>query len=242
MERKKYLFAILMLTLSLTITAQTSQNIYQAYTQGNMARWKTIIDSLQAKPWLPSGALLDLINYQYGYIAYCLGNDRKSEAREYLKKASANLEKLKARNYEPSMIYAYKSAFVGFEIGLAWYRAPFIGTKSLEYAQKAVELDEKNPLALIQLGNIAYYTPEVMGGSKIKALEFYTKALKIMESSSQGNQQNWNYLNLMVTLITVYFDLNQPQKARELCKKTLTIEPQFQWLRKEICAEILTKL
>lgn len=130
-----------------------------------MNKWKHALDSIDDLKQQNDKELLDLINYQYGYVAWCIGSNKTGGANKYLKKATVNLGKLELKNNE-SMFYAYKAAFVGFKIGLAKYKAPFIGKNSLVYAKKSVTIDASNVLGYMQLGNIYYYMPKIFGGSK----------------------------------------------------------------------------
>ncbi|MDP4186882.1 MAG: hypothetical protein Q8905_02450 [Bacteroidota bacterium] len=197
------------------------------------------MDSVDALKQKNDKVFLDLINYQYGYIAWCIGSNKTDEAKKYLKKATGNLEKLELKNYNESMLYAYKAAFVGFEIGLAKYKAPFIGMNSLEYAKKSVSIDALNALGYMQLGNIYFYMPKFFGGSKSEALVYYLKALKLMESSKEYKTANWNYLNLLATIISAYMELNQYKEAKKYCIKTLTIEPGFDWVKNNLYPNVI---
>ncbi len=239
MERKKYILIVLLSVLSFFVFGQNNKAIYKAYASGNMNKWKLAMDSIDALKKKTDKDLLDLVNYQYGYIGWCIGNKKTDEAEKYLKKAIDNLEKLEQKKYKESMLYAYKSAFIGFEIGLASYKAPFIGMKSMEYAKKSVSMDALNALGYLQLGNIYYYMPKTFGGSKSEALVYYLKALKLMESSKEYTTSNWNYLNLMATIISTYIELNQYEKAKKYCIKALTIEPGFDWVKNNLYPKVL---
>lgn len=228
--------------LNCSLYAQNNKLIYKAYTNSNMNQWKHSMDSMNVIKQKTNKELLELINYQYGYIGWCISNKKTVEAEKYLEKASLNLKQLEQKKYNLSMLYAYKAAFVGFEIGLSPYKAPFIGPKSLEYAQKSISLDSLNTLGYMQLGNIAYYTPEILGGSKTEALKHYLKALKIMEKNSELKTHNWNYLNLLGTIIKAYMDLNRNQAAKEYCIKTLSVEPGFDWVKNQLYPQVLKKL
>lgn len=242
MEGKKHILITMLMLQSILVFGQNNESIYNAYRSGDMHKWRYAMDSIEAVKQKTDQELLDLINYQYGYIAWCIGNKKNHEAKKYLKKATDNLEKLEPKKYKTSMLYAYRAAFVGFEIGLALYKAPFIGPKSLEYAQKSIRTDTLNAIGYIQLGNIAYYTPAILGGSKNEALAHYLKALKIMEASSEFKTNNWNYLNLLATLISAYMDLNQYETSKHYCLKTLAIEPGFDWVRNNLYPQVIKKL
>ena len=101
MERPKYIIAVIFLLL-FTVTDSYCGNrerIYNAYISGNMDNWKRIIDEMENSKNMGSGAILELVNYQYGYIAWCMGEDNKKEARDYLELAEKNLDILENRGY-----------------------------------------------------------------------------------------------------------------------------------------------
>lgn len=241
MERTKYLLILLCLFHGVLL-GQNHPSIYSAYISGNMSRWQYSMDSMETAQLKSDEATLDLINYQYGYIAWCISQNRMDEATVYLQKSRANLNRLEQKKYRLSLLYAYKAAFVGFEIGVSPFKAPFIGSESLEYAEKSVQLDASNALGYVQLGNIAYYTPIIFGGSKTEALGYYLKALKIFESNKILDSQNWNYLNLLAIIINAYIELNQYDKANEYCIKTLAVEPRFDWVKNSLYPQVLKNL
>ena len=51
-----------------------------------MSNWKIIIDKMESKPDKSEIFILELVNYQYGYIGWCLENDDKVQAKKYLKR------------------------------------------------------------------------------------------------------------------------------------------------------------
>ena len=186
---------------------------------------------------------LDLINYYYGgYIAWCIDNDRKQDAESYIEKSELLISELERSRYELSTLYAYKAAFIGFNLGLSPYKAPFIGPQSISYARRSVEIDPKNPFAVLQLGNISYYTPGVFGGSKKEAMQHYLKALSLMEQQVHQTVTNWNYLNIFPTVIMAYMEQGEYNKARYYCERALTIEPRFTWVRNNIYPEVLKQV
>ncbi len=242
MERKKYFLIIIIFAYCTALSGQNNGSIYKAYISGNMARWKSAMDSIDAVKQKSSKEILDLINYQYGYIAWCISNNYSDQAERYLGKARENLQLLEQKSYNVSMLNAYKAAFIGFDLGLSPLKAPFIGPKSIDYAKKSVALDPMNPLGYLQLGNIAYYAPKLVGGSKTDAMGHYLKALNLMEKNPHQTVQNWNYLNLFVTLINAYSDSGKDQIALEYCLKALAAEPEFDWVKESLYPQIVKKV
>ncbi|HNT70231.1 MAG TPA: hypothetical protein PK891_02280 [Bacteroidales bacterium] len=241
MERKSYTILIILFFISFNLFSQNNKKIYEAYIRGKMNDWQELIDSLNNSKYLTNRAKLDLINYEYGYIAWCIDNEKNDEAKSYLKRAQKRLEYLENISYNTSMINAYKAAFIGFEIGINPYKAPLIGMKSQSYANKAIEIDPNNYFAYLQLANIYYYAPAIAGGSKVKAMDYYLKALNIIERNPEMLKNNWNYLNLLVTIINCYIDNKQYDKALQYAKKVLKIEPNFLWVKNQIYPELIKK-
>lgn len=221
---------------------QNNSSIYRAYVIGDMGKWKKTMDSLENVIPKTNKEKLDLINYQYGYIAWCIDKNKDAEAEVYLEKTQVLLKHLEKQNYSLSMLYAYKAAFIGFEIGISPYKAPFIGSESLRFARQSLALDSQNAFAYVQLGNIAFYTPQLFGGSKSEAMEHYEKAIRIMEEEGKQLLINWNYLNLLATTINAYMKFEKYNNAKNLSVKTLYIEPNFEWVKNELYPQILKKL
>ncbi len=234
MERKKYILIVLFMLLVCSLTGQ-KKAIYKAYISGDMTEWKSIMEANRAQT---NEQKLELINYHYGYIAYCIDMDKNDEAKGYMQKAEKLIAELEKKQYKLSMLNAYKSAFVGYKIGLAPYKAPFIGQESLAFANKSVALDADNYMGNVQLGNIAFYTPSLFGGSKKEAIKHYIKALETVEKYPDFISSNWNYLNLLATIINAYYDIEDYEKAEDYCQKTLAIEPEFDWVKNQLYPKI----
>lgn len=242
MERQTYLFVTLFLLLSTFLFGQNNPIIYEAYKKSDMKQWKKTTDSLEYHFLKTSTGKLELINYHYGYIAWCIDQDKIKEAKYYIKKAEVLIQKLEENRFGLSMIYAYKAAFVGFKIGISPYKAPFIGAQSSSFVEKSLSLDSSNALSHALLGNIAYYKPVVFGGSKKEAINHYLNAERIMEADRAVTLNNWNYLNLLGTIIQFYVETKQYIKAQDYCEKTLSIEPEFDWVKNKLYPQVLKGL
>ncbi len=246
MERPHYLIALLITVLliaPLLPKAQSSNReaIYSAYINGRMDLWKGVTDRLEREQPRQADQLLELINYQYGYIAWCLGNKRNSEAREYLHKAEANLDRLEKINPNSAELFGYKAAFVGYRIGLNPVKAPLIGHRSTDFANKAIALDPNCPLGYIQLANSQYYRPAAVGGSKTNGIANYRKALKIMERNLDFLTKNWLYLNLLLTLAQACEETGKAEEAIGFYQRILQEEPGFLWVKNQLYPQLLQK-
>ncbi|HUX96176.1 MAG TPA: hypothetical protein VMV47_10635 [Bacteroidales bacterium] len=206
-----------------------------------MDKWKSVIDRMEIIKDRSDELTLELLNYQYGYIGYCLEYNKKDEAKRYYSLAENNLETLEKGNREKSIINAYKSAFYGFRISFNAFSAPINGPRSLDYAKLALKQDSDNYLAYIQYANGYFNMPSAFGGSKKIALAFYQKARLILEKDPGQNQGDWNYLKLLTLIAQTYTELEDYNSAVKTYENILRIEPGFTYVRDEKYPELLKK-
>ncbi len=235
MERPKYISIIVLLCLFTSIYANTYQEkIYDSYITNNMLQWKTVVDEIEKKPALSNLQRLELLNYQYGYIGWCIGQKRTEEAKAYLQLAEKHIDILENRKYQIPTLHAYKAAFYGYKIGLNPVKATYLGPKSIWHVKKSLQDDENNIFAHLQYGNIYYYMPAIFGGSKETAKNYYLKVEKHYQTYPKFKIKNWNYINLLITLTNTYIALNQHERAMEYFTKIKTFEPNCVWIESEI--------
>ena len=241
MERKKYLSIILLLCPLLLLGNTYSDRIYRAYAKGDMTLWKTTMDEMQAAKNPDNRFSLELLNYQYGYIGWLLSIGEKDQAKQHLKQSQTIIKRLEEASFNLSMVYAYKAAFVGFEIGIHPYKAPFIGPDSYDYVEKSLAYNPDNYFAHLQKANIQYHTPALFGGSKQEALKHLLKALTLYEQTPQ-EKKDWNRLNMLGSLIVFYTEQKDYSNAKRYCEKALTLEPDFAWVKNELYPQTLEKI
>jgi len=233
MERTKYLLILIMLLCLLMYCgahcSEEHPDIYQAYISGNMQLWKQTLHTLEDNKSHSPDEQLQIIDYHYGYIGWCLSQNREEEARTHLRRAKALLKPLEQAGFRLSLLYAYKAAFAGFEIGLSPIKAPIIGPQSIAWAKKSVALDSTLAMGYLQLGNIAFYSPKMFGGSPAEGVKQYEKALQMAEKSSGLSEKSWHYLHILETLINACLDEKQTEKAHRYIRKIERFEPAFNW-------------
>jgi len=137
--------------------------------------------------------------------------------------------------------YAFKGAFYGYKIGLSPVKAPFLGQKSMDNIDLALEFGPERPQGWIEKGNALFYMPKSFGGSKEKALEAYKKAIRFMEGDPESLPYNWVYLNVLMVLGQSYEKTEKPKLAGSTYKKILKIEPDFSYVRDELYPAFLQK-
>jgi hypothetical protein len=243
MERTKYiLIFIFCLCFYPDLKSNYRSDIYDAYDFNDMKDWKKLIDKLDSVENKADNVVLELVNYQYGYIAWCIGNKKNEEAETYLARAEKNIENLESKKYNLSMINAYKSAFYGYRIGLNTLLAPFIGLKSSECAKMSIKLDSTNPFGFIQYANIQFYMPAVFGGSKAEALKYYLKAKMLMEKKPGFIPEDWNYISLLTIIGKVYWALDDLQTTKIYFENIMKITRKYDWVKKEMYPQLLNEI
>jgi tetratricopeptide (TPR) repeat protein len=240
--RNKIITVFFLLLSSPAVFADNKSDIYSAYINNRMDIWKSIIDKMESSAPKDNEFILELTDYQYGYVGYCIGFDKDDEARKYLTLAEKNIDELEKAGYKLSVINAYKSAFYGFRIALNKLSAPFNGPKSLSYAKKAIAIDSANYSGYVQYGNAHFYMPAAFGGSKQVAFENFDKARKLMEGDPALTKNNWNYISLLVTIAQSYTYLDEYEKAKNEYENILRIEPGFLYVRDELYPKLLSKM
>ncbi len=239
MERKKYISLVISFFITVSCLASTNQEkVYLAYVQNTMSEWKKVIDNLEKTPLTNNQTRLELLNYQYGYIAWCLGQKNYDEATVYLQRAEKHIDILDKKKYKPADLHAYKAAFYGYKIAITPFKASYLGPKSIWHVKKALQIEPDNMFALLQYGNIYYYMPAIFGGSKETASQYYLKVEKWYEKHPKQRSANWNYINLLVTLTNTYIALEQKAKATEYYNKILTAEPTSTWIQQDILPQL----
>ena len=243
MGQKKHKIAVLLLIIALAQAGITSgQDIYPAYIRNRMDEWRAIIDRLQTVENKAGTRILELVNYQYGYIGYCITFDRKEEARKYLDQAEENILILEKLKFRLSDIYAYRSAFYGFKMKINPVTVPYYGLKSIKYAKLALDLDSNNYMAHIQNGYVYCNMPASIGGSVQKGLSYYLKARELLEKDQAGLAGNWNYLNLLTLIAQSYSSVNDYPMARSTYEFILRLEPGFIYVRDDLYPQLLKKM
>ncbi len=243
MERKKnWLIAALLLLTFAQARADYRSDIYSAYINNRMELWKSVIDRINSQPDKSDDLLMELLNYQYGYIGYCIGFDKKDEARIYLNIAQKILDLLEKKKYNPGVINAYRSAFYGFRIGLNPVTAPVNGLKSIDCAKTAIKLDPGHYLGYVQQGNIQFYMPSTFGGSKKEALQHYLKARELLEKDPASIKGNWNYLSLLVVIGQTHTYLKDYSSAQKVYEFIMHTEPGFTYVRDDLYPKLLKQM
>jgi tetratricopeptide (TPR) repeat protein len=127
-------------------------------------------------------------------------------------------------------------------MGLNILSVPINGFKSIEYAKSAIERDKENYFGYVQYGNIQFYMPSSLGGSKKEGIDFYLKAREILERDIANTKENWNYLSLLIVIGQSYYYINDYASAKAVYENILLLEPGFIYVRDELYPHLLKRM
>jgi len=219
------------------------KEIYQAYLDSRMDRWKMVMEEMEAEYRRDpdNGLLYEMCEAYYGYIPWCISVKKKQEAERLLGRAEELIEILLQKESGNARATSLRGAFYGFRVGLEPLKAPFYGRKSYEANEKALELDPEEPQAWMEKANIAFYKPAIFGGSDREAVPLYEKAVRLFESIPGRTENNWIYLNCLAGFGIACEETGEITRAGEVYRKLLRLEPTFKWVRDELYPEYLQK-
>jgi len=209
-------------------------HIYEAYVLNNMPRWAQAVTSLETayRSNYDEEILYDLLLAHYGLIGYYLGNDREREGAVLLDRAQALLRQLESSPDYRAQAYAFEAAFQAFRISLQPMQVLSIGPRSVQAANRAVESNQRYARAWIEKGNIMFFAPSPFG-SKKKAIDFYQRAIRIMEENMHP-AHHWLYLSTLVSLANSFEKTGNIRMALQTVEKALQFEPRFRYAREEL--------
>jgi len=116
------------------------------------------------------------------------------------------------------------SIVLGHHIGLDFSKAMSFGPKSGEYADKALAIDDENPIALMAKGINLHYTPAFFGGSNKEADIMLTKA--IVNFKQEGQSSSWGLADAYAWRGTVRMDMGNSDDAMMDAKAAMAITPK----------------
>ena len=126
---------------------------------------------------------------------------------------------------QPSMIPYPELVLAGIECHM---KGMFLGMKSNSLIDDALELQPTSPLVQKLYAGSKLYTPEMFGGDPREATESFAVAIEIYEGG-EDTLNNWLYLDSMMGLSMAYRKTDQQDKAIQVLKKAISIEPDYKW-------------
>jgi len=216
--------------------AHFEQHLYNSYVDGNILDWEEIITKMKASylEERQTELLYSLCFAQYGYIGYCIDRDLEKEAKECLRDARKNANELDILYNGRHDVLALQGALLGYQIMLSKFSAMYLAPKTFKLINTASASSDTYFNCSLEIGNMRYFTPKFLGGSKEEAISYYKNAVEIIENSSLKEEHNWIYINTVLFLANAYYETDSRDLACELYERILNYEPKINWLRDEM--------
>lgn len=213
--------------------------IYDSYARGEMGGWRSTIEEME-KEYERTGSealLHELVLSQYGFIGYCLKEDMKKEASYHLERAVANLETLKGSRPGSAELMALEGAFMGYEMGIHKLKAMVLGPKAKDKIDGAVAKDPGIVRTLLEKANQLNFSPRIVGGDREEAIEYYKKAVRLIEADTKNLRKNWIYVNTVVVLAFAYEQLGNNAHACALYEKLIEYDSNITWVKDDLYSD-----
>jgi tetratricopeptide (TPR) repeat protein len=211
---------------------------FESYKAGSMAPWPGLIAEMERVKSTDLAWQTEMVKAMYGLVGYQIGSKNKDLAREYVNKADNYLDRLLDDHPNNAQLHSLSGALYGYKIALAFYKAPFLGPKSIYHIEKSIELDPAEPMGYIEKGNSLLYRPAVFGGDKNQALVYYKKALKLMESRNIV-KCNWQQMLLRAFILKTLYETNQTAEAKIFIDSMQKDYGSMIWIKQFVGANLM---
>ena len=237
----KTLLAAALLVLTLLASGSDRETyrcqLFNAYLKGDMSRWLQWAQEIEAEHPDDHEWILLALQARYGLIGYYFGTKQEEKIKQVLNVAEQQLDRWLEVYPEDARLLSMQSAFQAFKIGLAKYKAPFLGPKVEASIQQALKVDPREPMAWLEAGNSLYNRPALFGGDKQQAISAYKKSLALFESEDEA----CNYLKVLVQVFIMkgYYETDQISLYRSTRQELEEKYGQLPWLDDFLPATIL---
>lgn len=241
MKKLSILFVLLCFTVNCTWGQMNHKKMFDAYLTGDLTAWGIALGEVEKEKTPTQQTLLDAANYTYGYIAWLIEKNKRTEAQHHMKRLETIVCQLEKQQYADSCIfYVYRASIAAYEVKLGTGKMATNGLKAIKYTNKAVEMNPNNAMALALKGNVDFYRPAIFGGNKKDALTSFKKSAVEFERQNKATN-NWNYMASLMTMAQAYDKLGNNAEAIAVCKKILKIAPNFLYVKNTLLPSLEAK-
>ncbi|MEM6347459.1 MAG: tetratricopeptide repeat protein [Bacteroidota bacterium] len=215
-------------------------NIYQAYVKNDVNSWgKTLADLEIYVQNNPSNAgLYELGLAQYGLIGFYRELGKREKAITLMNKAEDTVDKMLAVDENWAIANCFKGGLLGLETEFYPAKVVYLGPRALSYYDDGKELGPNSPEVWVELGNLAFHAPEMFGGDKEKAAQYFKKAISLFDAKPNLKKNNWLYLHAYAWLGRAYLALGKKSDAEATYNRLRAYEPNFTYLDRVLLPEL----
>lgn len=214
------------------------ERIDRAVVEGSVAKLQAARSVLVREAGVDSGEATSGDLYTLSYIdwriAQLLGDDSKKEKKQLLKEAQKQLDTVLEREPGNAEAHALKGGVIGLRINGAM-GGMFLGPKAKKATQRAFELDPDNPRVALQRGIGFMFTPKSFGGGLEPAEAELLRAQKLFQGEPADKPwPNWGRVDVLAWLGQVLVKTGRNEEARKLYNEALELEPDYNWVRRDL--------
>lgn len=185
---------------------------------------------------LQSGSGNYVANYYAGYTDYRLAvyymqKKDNSKFKQYIESSEKTLKKNIDNNESDAESFSLLATVLGIQISQDSNLGPSLGQEAAIAISKSLKIAPENPRVLLHAGISKLNTPEFFGGSKEKALEYFTQSVNIFEKNNNEEGVNWGQIDALAWLGMANTKLGKYEAAISVFKKALEIEPEYGWVK-----------
>lgn len=243
--KNKFIGLIILLILPVLLASAQKKDLsyyqcafFESYRAGSMASWPGLIAEMEKVKSTDLAWQTEIVKAMYGLVGYQIGAKKKELAKVYVNKADVYLDKLLDIYPNNAQLHSLAGSFYGYKIGLAFYKAPFLGPKCMYHLDKALELDPGEPMGYIEKGNSLLYRPAAFGGDKNEALQSYRKALQLMEAR-HTLKCNWQHMLLRAFILKALYETNQIAEANAFMLAMQKDYGSMEWIKAFVGADLM---
>lgn len=205
---------------------------YLAYLDQNKNSWKSNVaiatKAYQTKPDIENKYQLALM--EYGLLNATMKDQDEKLFDAYVDGLEDRLEELSKDKTYGAEAKALLSSVYGFKIAYSPWKGMMLGGKTSDLLEEAMKSAPNSPIVQKMYAGNHYFTPEMWGGNKDKALAAFLKSNQLFEQ--RNDTQNWMYLDNLAWTGMLYQEKYMKAEAKKVWEKALAIEPNFEWVSK----------
>jgi tetratricopeptide (TPR) repeat protein len=181
-----------------------------------------------------------LVHYYFAYTDYNLAvffmhKKEDEQFRKFSDSSEKILKELINENGSDAETVSLLGALYGIQVAMNPGLGVSLGSQNIALTSKALGIAPDNPRVLLQKGISIFNSPEFAGGSKEKALKYFTQSVEVFENQTADEADiEWGYIDALAWLGIAHSSFGDFESAIIAYKKALDLEPDFARIKYEL--------
>jgi tetratricopeptide (TPR) repeat protein len=214
-------------------------DLYKGYLQHDKKGLQKAVETMEQNKAKPH----DLLEAYYLLLNSTFADQDEKLFNQFVDRAEKLAGKLVKANAKDAKAHAILSSIYGSKIAYAPMKGMFLGGKSSNHMNQALQHGKDEPLVYVLNGISKYNTPETWGGSKAEALKSFAKAVEMLECQPiEQLQSSWMFLHALAWHGIVLQNTGNAAQALKVYQRALEVAPDFQWVKQSLLPELAQKM